>query len=168
MDHCDACGFRYDEVDPDSAAARLRVEAVRVAELLGAPAEVLARRPEPSTWSALEYACHVRDVLLVQRERVLLARREVHPQVVPMGRDERVEHDGYDTQRPGDVARQLLDAAAMLAHVLDRLDADGWARTLGYQYPEPATRTVEWLASHTVHELVHHGGDVERAIGAVR
>src|SRR5687767_13780860 len=120
MKHCDACGYRYDDVDIATATDRLRVEAAGVAALLHVPADALARRPDPATWSALEYGCHLRDVLLVQRERVLLARLEDHPHVVPMGRDERAEHDGYATQRPDDVARQLRDAAAMLAQVLDR------------------------------------------------
>jgi hypothetical protein len=31
-------------------------------------------RPAPDTWSALEYTCHVRVVLRVQRERLQLAR----------------------------------------------------------------------------------------------
>src|SRR3954454_18253428 len=79
-------------------------------------------RPEPQTWSALEYACHVRDVLLVQRERVLLALRVDEPCVEPMGRDERVEADGYNEQQPVDVGRQLNDAALMFASVLRRLD----------------------------------------------
>ena len=38
--------------------------------------------------------------MLVQRERVLLALRVDEPTVVAMGRDERVEADGYSDQRP--------------------------------------------------------------------
>ena len=40
-----------------------------------------------------------------------------------MGRDERVEHDGYADQDPNDVARQTTDAASLFANVLSRLSA---------------------------------------------
>jgi len=35
-----------------------------------------------------------------------------------------------------------------------------WERTGVYNYPEPALRTVEWIAIHTTHELLHHRGDL--------
>ena len=38
-----------------------------------------------------------------------------------MGRDERVDHDGYAEQEPDDVARQLTVAAQLFANVLGRL-----------------------------------------------
>jgi len=109
----------------------------------------------------LEYACHVRDVLLVQRERVLLSLRVEEPNVETMGRDERVDADGYNEQRPADVARQLGDAALMFTGVLRRLDAGSWERTLIYNYPEPSPRSVEWVAVHTLHEVTHHLRDVQ-------
>ena len=115
---------------------------------------------EPDTWSPLEYGCHLRDVLLVQRERVLLVRRETSPVVVPMGRDERVEHDGYTAQDPADVAIQLGHAGKLLANVLTQLSPADWDRTMLYNYPEPAERSIGWLATHTHHEVVHHLGDV--------
>ena len=105
----------------------------------------------------------MRDVLLVQRERVLLALREDRPDVATMGRDERVEADGYNEQRPVDVARQLEDAALMFTGVLRRLDGQAWERTLMYNYPEPAERSLRWVAVHTLHEVTHHLGDVQQA-----
>ena len=77
----------------------------------------MRRRPRPEVWSALEYGCHVRDVLLVQRYRVPLVRREDDPAPPPMGRDERVLHDGYAEQRPAEVARQLVDVASLFARI---------------------------------------------------
>jgi len=118
-------------------------------------------RPDAVTWSPLEYGCHLRDVLLVQRERVLLARRTDRPEPEPMGRDERVEHDGYASQDPSDVARQLDDAATMFANVLARLNLADWERMLVYNYPERMERTLRWVAVHTLHELVHHGADID-------
>ena len=46
------------------------------------------------------------------------------------------------------------------AAMLDGLDDAGWGRTGMYNYPEPALRTVEWIAIHTTHELLHHRGDL--------
>jgi hypothetical protein len=120
----------------------------------------LSTRHLPEQWSPLEYGCHVRDVLLVQRERVLLARRVECPAFEPMGRDERVEHDGYADQDPADVARQLTDAANLFANVLARLDERAWERTVIYSYPVPSERSLRWVAVHTWHEVRHHLQDV--------
>ena len=122
-----------------------------------------ARRLEPATWSPLEYLCHVRDVLLVQRERVLQARREERPTPAPMGRDERVDHDGYAEQDPEAVIRQATDAASMFVHVLDRLGTEDWERTVGYNYPTPPERSLRAVAVHTLHEVEHHLGDARAA-----
>jgi hypothetical protein len=81
-----------------------------------------------------------------------------------MGRDERVEHDGYSEQDPRAVARQLTDAAQLFANVLSRLDPTDWERTLMYNYPTTFERTLRWVAVHTVHEVRHHSLDVRRLI----
>jgi len=162
MERCDGCGFVYD-LDLAAVAADEIVErAARTSTIVGtAENATVARRPQPETWSILEYGCHVRDVLLVQRERVLLALRADQPALEPMGRDERVDHDGYNQQRPVDVARQLGDAALLFTGVLRRLDDGSWDRTLIYNYPEPSVRSLRWVAVHTLHEVTHHLRDVQ-------
>ena len=140
--------------------------AALISDVVIAENPTVARRPDPDTWSILEYGCHVRDVLLVQRERALLALRVDEPIVVAMGRDERVAADGYSEQRPADVARQIGDAALMFAGVLARLDAQSWQRTMIYGYPQPASRSLAWVAVHTLHEVVHHLGDMQRQVQA--
>ena len=115
-------------------------------------------------WSPLEYACHVRDMLLVQRERLLTARRLDKPVCEPMGRDERVELDGYAEQDPADVARQLRDAAQLFASDLGRISPADWDRAVIYTYPHRAERSLRWLAIHTVHEVSHHLLDVRRQL----
>ena len=152
------CGFRYELDRAPTIGPMIIEQAEAIAEFL--TMEKVHDRPAPEIWSPLEYGCHVRDVLLVQRERLLEARRTEQPDATPMGRDERVEHDGYRDQDPVDVARQLTDAAAMFAHALDRMNADEWERTLVYNWPSPTVRTLRWLASHTAHELVHHRFDI--------
>ena len=139
-----------------------------LAERLTATApDDLRRRPDPEVWSAIEYACHVRDVLLVMRERVLLILRSSSPPAIAtMGRDERVVHDRYREQAPADVSRQLLDAAAMLVRLFDGIDDELWDLTCIYGYPEPAERTLAWVAQHVVHEAEHHLTDLVESLGA--
>ncbi|MFI9505092.1 DinB family protein [Nocardia sp. NPDC052566] len=162
MTPCAECGFDYDEALVPTATSTIRDYAAQYAALLTtADPAALRTRTAPDIWSGLEYACHMRDVLLVQRERLLAARRaEIPPTAEPMGRDERVEHDGYAAQHPDDVARQLTDAAMLFTHAFDRLGPDDQRRELVYSYPEPAHRSLRWLALHTVHELRHHLLDI--------
>jgi hypothetical protein len=163
MHHCDECGFDYDLATAADAGGAIVAGADEMATVLSDAADGAAGRRRPDTWSPLEYGCHVRDVLLVQRERVLLARREDRPSFAPMGRDERVDHDGYADQAPTAVARQLREAAALFANVLDRLGPD-WDRTVIYNYPEPLERSLRWVGVHTVHEVHHHLLDVRRQL----
>ena len=164
MDRCDECGFEYDLTQARSAGSAITAGAKEIAGVLEDDHRGARNRRDPLTWSPLEYACHLRDVLLVQRERVFLARRVECPRPEPMGRDERAGYDGYDEQDPAEVARQLVDAARMFEHVLGRLGPSDWKRTLVYTYPEVAERSLEWLAVHSLHEVRHHALDVRRQI----
>ncbi|ALG15465.1 hypothetical protein AOZ06_41820 [Kibdelosporangium phytohabitans] len=141
----------------------MRAGADDFAVVLRSAADV-RRRPGDGVWSPLEYSSHVRDVLLSQRERVLLAQRVDTPDCVPMGVDDRVEREGYNEQEPEAVARQITDAALLLATVLDRLDDAGWQRRLIYNYPASAERSVRWVAMHALHEVRHHLMDVRRQL----
>jgi hypothetical protein len=158
---CPECTFSYDD-NPD-VLTLINAGVADLSKILTSADDPSTRRA-PAVWSPLEYACHVRDMLLVQRERVLLARRANRPDCTPMGRDERVEHDGYADQAPADVARQLTDAATLFTNVLHRLPAPDWNRTVLYRYPEPTERTLHWVALHTLHEVQHHLLDIRRQL----
>lgn len=161
---CEECGFEYDLTTAlDAASSIVTGVAEFAAALSDTRADVRTRR-EPTQWSPLEYGCHLRDVLLVQRERVLTARRSDRPSFESMGRDERVDHDGYAEQEPDDVARQLTVAAQLFANVLDRLSPDDWDRSLMYPYPRRAQRSLRWVAVHTLHEVSHHLLDAHRQL----
>jgi hypothetical protein len=54
----------------------------------------------------------------------------------------------------------------LLAHAFDGLSEVQWARPLIYNFPGPARRDVEWVAHHTVHEMIHHLGDIDRILGS--
>jgi len=182
MPGCPECGFafvavkassavaldawQYDESHSESASETIADVCAQIAEIVRSSAEGLRVRPAPGRWSPLEYACHVRDVLLVQRERVLKALRGHGDEFLPMGRDERVLHDGYNEQKPRDLAVQVEQAALLFVSLLRRLGPSEWDLKIAYMFPDPSTRTLRWIAVHTAHEVVHHLHDIEYATGS--
>lgn len=165
---CEHCGFSYADVAADEIAGRLRAGPDRYrAALAGASPEVIRRRPEPDVWSVLEYACHVRDVLLIQRDRAVLAQVEALPSVARMYRDERVFLCRYTDQALEVVLAQLDMAAELCALVFGRLDDSAWSRRLVYNWPAVAEQDLAWLGRHTVHEVEHHLHDVVAVLSRV-
>jgi hypothetical protein len=169
LEAVDECGFVYDAVEAASVPAALRMAAATIADLSRRPelAAQVRRRPEPAVWSALEYAGHLRDVLLVQRDRVLLALVVDEPGFVPMYRDERVGLARYNEDAPAVVAAELVMAADLFARLAERLDAAQLARPCIYNYPVKARVDVGWVARHTLHEAIHHLADVRRVLDQV-
>jgi hypothetical protein len=163
--HCAECGFTYGVLPRRELAADLVRCAAQVGERLDRDAVVCSRR-DHSRWSPLEYACHLRDVLLVQRDRVYVALVEAEPSFKPMYRDQRVEFDRYDQQDPAYVAAELVMAARLFANALSGLSDEQWNRSLVYGFPEPSVRDLEWVAHHTLHEAVHHLMDIDGILEA--
>lgn len=161
MEHCEECGFDYPAVAAADVPGRLGGFAGRYADALAAVPDI-RHRPAPQVWSALEYTCHLRDVLRVQRERLDLALRVDEPEFVPMGRDELVVSAAYNRQDPAEVLDALAAAADLLGTAFAALGERELARTGYYPWPEPVRRTMLWLGRHTVHEGEHHLMDVRR------
>jgi hypothetical protein len=167
--NCDECGFDYDSLPRGALSGRIVELAGEVAQALRALDDGAARRrPTEVVWSPLEYACHVRDVLLFQDRRVQQAQAEDQPTFSPMNRDERAVRERYNEQDPAAVADETRAAAGSFAASLNGLPEHGWERTGRYGHPRPQLVTVEWVARHTVHELVHHLLDIERQTQADR
>ncbi|WP_085243981.1 DinB family protein [Mycobacterium paraense] len=165
MERCEECGYAYDLTAATRAGDEIRSAVAELARLLvTTERRALARRTAPERWSPLEYACHVRDVLITQRERVLLARRTDVPAAVPMGRDERVAHDGYAESDPAEVAEEVTIAARLLANTLSRLDTRDWELRIVYNWPQRTERTLRWVAANTVHDVRHHLLDIKRQV----
>ena len=160
MDTCPECGFTYGLIPRGAIATTLGEFGRQLAASLSGSNAALGTRRRPEEWSPLEYACHVRDVLLMQRDRLYVALVEHEPSFKPMYREERVAFDRYNEQPPEVVAAQLLMAAAMLANAFAGLTDEQWNRSLVYGFPESSVRTVEWVGHHTLHELAHHQADI--------
>ena len=174
VSNCDECQYRYDSEDEESVPARLRVLGGRFTAPLSRflPGEdgpsILRAHPLADAWSALEYACHVRDVLEVNNGRVQQSLVEDVPVYEPMGRDERVTDLAYNEQHPSSVAAAIATNADALAATFEGLDPAQWERTGIYGYPESEERTMLWIGQHTIHEVHHHLLDVGRTMRAAR
>lgn len=166
MTTCHECGFVLEDLPVRGIGDALRQVGPRwQAALAAGPAEHLRARPAPATWSALEYACHVRDVLLVQRDRVVRAVVEEGPDFSPMHREERVALARYADDPPPLVAQEVAFAADLLARLFDGLSVEQLARRCVYGYPDRTEVDVAWVGRHTVHEAEHHLFDVWRILG---
>ncbi|HEY7916793.1 MAG TPA: DinB family protein [Acidimicrobiales bacterium] len=169
MDRCDQCGFGYEALATGEVPGTLRAHAERYGELLlrAQPADLVRTRPTPEVWSALEYTCHVRDVLLIQRDRVVLALVEDTPSYPPMYRDERVSLVGYQRESVAELVDELAMAANLMAKVFGGLSPEQLGRRCIYSFPRATERDVAWLGRHTVHETAHHLGDVQAVLTQV-
>ena len=169
VERCAACGFDYDGLERADVPPAFTALGEEFRSELSARAsnEVLRRRPRPEVWSALEYACHVRDVFLWQRDRLYLALAEDKPTFVRMYRDERARLARYNQQDPRIVADQLVFASQLIAQAFADLESAAWERRFVYNWPERQEQDVAWLAAHTVHEGRHHLRDFE-AVAAGR
>jgi len=170
MDHCDECGFNYADYSTKVVATELFQLGVRYSSRLRIPVndskarEFLSRRPDQDTWSAIEYGCHLRDVLIAQRERLFLTLATDRPSFASIFLDQRAVLARYSAQTPEQVARDIECAAGMISWAFSGLDDSAWWRPCIYNYPEPAERNVIWLAQHTLHEGEHHLLDFDRVI----
>jgi len=55
-------------------------------------------------------------------------------------------------------------AAALVSGTVDDIDQAAWRRECIYHFPEPAKRSLAWLAAHTLHEREHHLQDFDQVM----
>jgi DNA segregation ATPase FtsK/SpoIIIE, S-DNA-T family len=163
---CPECGYIYEDLAVDAIAGTIGSFGPRYREQVGeVGAGSATRRPAPGVWSALEYASHVRDVLLVQRERLVLGQVEERPSFARMYRDERVTLCAYSEFTVVSVLDQLDMAAALCAAAFGAIAPGSWTRSFVYNWPAAGVHDLAWLGRHTVHEGLHHLMDIGRVLG---
>jgi hypothetical protein len=162
MERCDVCGYEWDALADEELGPRLRAAVDGLITAIGrADADV---RPAEATWSPIEYAAHVRDVLVNLRERFLLAAIEDEPVPPRIHPDERVKLGLYAVESPDLLATELRVGTEMVLRTLGVLSAAGKLdRPITHTYPQPVVRTLRWLASQMLHEAEHHLADVTPA-----
>ena len=154
---CPECGFASAEVAREDVASLLRENALAWVTVLASPADP-AVRPDPTTWSPLEYACHVRDCNRVYDERVRLMLTEDDPAYPNWDQDETAVAEKYGEQDPARVAVELAESAEALAARFESVPSDAWERT--GRRSDGSGFTIDSLARYFIHDPVHHLWDV--------
>ena len=153
---CPECGFESAAHEVSDLPGLLEQTAATWAQVLGRGD--VAERPEPGVWSALEYACHVRDVHVLFAERVRLMLDEDGPTFANWDQDATAVERDYGSQDPEVVATELVAAArevaALYATVTDATRGRRGLRSNGDEF------TVESLGRYHLHDVVHHLHDV--------
>src|SRR5688572_11113237 len=151
-----ACGFEPSHLGPLDAVETLRSLHRRWRSVLAfdldaaEPEAVLAQRPSPTGWSALEHAGHVRDVMHALSIRLGRVLTEDSP-ILPETHD--TPPSGANEQGPGVVLAGLAVTVEALAECIETTAATEWHRT-GVRRGEQV-RAID-LVREAIHEGVHH------------
>lgn len=163
-ENCEVCGFVWDAITPAQISTRINSAAIVFAHLLRDQPEYALVRPREGRWSAIEYGCHVRDVLFNLRDRIILGAVEDNPEPKAMYGTPRIELGLYRTESVVTVAEGLIVAGALFGRTFDALPAGFTERPIFYGWPRPATRTLKWVAAQALHECEHHLDDAKTNI----
>lgn len=156
---CPDCGLDLSSVDPGDIGSHLRANIAEWPALLDHPAAAV--RPNDGQWSALEYACHVRDVFRLFAVRLDGMLNDDDPLFPNWDPDVTAIEDRYAAQRPATVASELAEAGAALASGFDAVRPDEWSRS--GRRSDGASFTVASLGRYLLHDPVHHVWDVRSA-----
>ncbi|WP_194819216.1 DinB family protein [Nocardia sp. XZ_19_385] len=171
---CPECGFDAPATAYEKVPGLTRDYAARLAGALTKDDATV--RPDENTWSALEYAAHVRDVcrIFTYRTDIAARRAATDPQVpgfdattgvadgLPLfsnwDQDVTAIADNYGAQDPAVVATELVEAAESIARAIESVPAAD--HELAVRRSDGSGFTVESLAIYFLHDVVHHVHDV--------
>jgi hypothetical protein len=153
---CHECGFDTRTIAGTDVPALVRENAAVWPGVLARPDA--RQRPEDSTWSPLEYACHVRDVYRLFAVRLNLMLTADDPLFPNWDQDGTAVAERYGEQDPATVAVELVAAGEAIAADFDAVRGDQWQRT--GRRSDGAVFTVESFARYFVHDSIHHVHDV--------
>ncbi|MET1003135.1 MAG: DinB family protein [Acidimicrobiia bacterium] len=166
-ERCSACGFDGSVYDDASLVDSITALGSRWRALLIEADSELRVRPEPETWSAIEYAAHSRDITALHVFGVEQALTEDEPSYPAIEADTLIETSAatYHDEDPDAVVAQLDREARHLGSTAADAGAANWSRgiTIGDE-----RSTVRRLLEHALHDSVHHLEDVKRGLTSLR
>jgi hypothetical protein len=157
---CPECGFDSSSCLSEEVAPMVRDNA-RTWQRLFLEGVVRPGRPNETTWSSLEYACHVRDVCRRFQMRIDLMLSEQDPLFANWDQDATCVEEAYDQQSPEVVISDFVGAANSLASCLEGISGADWERP--GRRSNGSTFTVATIARYMIHDLIHHVWDVTRS-----
>lgn len=155
---CPQCGENVGTLAVPEMVSKLRSLAPQWKRTANAPGAAL--RPNPNTWSPLEYAAHVRDALAVFAERVELMLTRDSPTFPDWDQNAAALAGNYQAAEPNLVAVEVENAIEASALLLERLEPATYERR-GLR-SDGASFTVQTLAQYFVHDVAHHLDDAQR------
>lgn len=151
---CTECGFQ--PFPAHQMSQRLRSAAQRWRPVL--ERDDATQRPADQTWSPVEYACHVRDMIGVLEQRITAMLHHNTPELADFDGDAEAVAREYWRADPQKVLAQLTQSAQRTADLVDMVEDKQWdlpgRRSDGFEF------TVVTLCHYIGHELEHHLYDV--------
>jgi hypothetical protein len=170
-DRCAECGFEAATIAPANAVGTVRALGGQYRVVLDVPFEheprdALCRRPDAQTWSALEYAAHMRDVIALWGSSLHQALTLDRPHIQRPDSDiadRMADERDYNRQDPGAVVDQLSANAERMAAKVAKVGPEDWDREVVIG-EEPITTLA--IVRKVAHEGQHHLLDVRRCLQA--
>jgi hypothetical protein len=153
---CPDCGFDASQVSGDRLPTQLRAAAQPWPRVLVRPDANV--RPNPTTWSPLEYGAHVRDVYRIFDDRLTLMLTTDDAVFENWDQDAAAIAGNYPLGDPEAVADAIQESAEELAADYAEVPDDAWERR-GLR-SNGSHFTVLTLGRYCLHDLVHHLYDV--------
>ncbi|MDQ0826334.1 hypothetical protein QFZ60_002507 [Arthrobacter sp. B2I5] len=154
---CPECSFNASTATPSTVPGSIESMIPRWRAVLRRPDA--AQRPDDDTWSALEYACHVRDVFALFDQRLNLMLAEDGARFEDWDQDRTAVEKDYANAEPSEVARELVAEGHQAAEAFAGVREEDWGRrglrSNGSEF------TVLTLSQYFLHDVVHHLHDVD-------
>lgn len=163
---CPQCGLNPAGMAPETLGTRLvELAANWRGFLIEADDGYLRHIPEPGVNSPLQYGAHVRDILKVYGDRMILGLEQDNP-TVPMFHPPQEVWEEYNRSDPAELGADLEARAAAVAGTVARMAPEAWSRTVVNDRGPYGTYTftIAGLARNMVHEAHHHLLDATGAL----
>ncbi|QCB98112.1 DinB family protein [Arthrobacter sp. PAMC25564] len=154
---CPECGFDACSATPATAPGMVAAVLPRWRAALRRPD--VAERPDDPTWSALEYACHVRDVFTLFDDRLGLMVSGDDARFEDWDQDRAAVEKDYAHADPAGVSAELTAAGERIAASFASIPVEQWGRK-GTR-SNGSVFTVLTFAQYFLHDVVHHLHDVD-------